>query len=92
MLSVFKLDTPIITPCLHNMSMKNPHAETPTLMLKPQHTKFGSDATAETVIGIFLDLLNVWRRWVKGIGLQQYILTRCVQNPRTGCSKTVRTR
>lgn len=28
--SVFKLDTPIITPCSHNMFVKNPHAETPT--------------------------------------------------------------
>lgn len=58
MQSVFKLDMPIITPCSHNMFMKNPHAGTPSLMLKPQHTKFGSDATAETVIGIFLNLLN----------------------------------
>lgn len=49
---------PIITPYSHNMFMKNPHAETPSLMLKPQHTKLGSHATAETVIGIFLDLLN----------------------------------
>lgn len=49
---------PIITPYSHNMFMKNPHAETPSLMLNPQHTKLGSHATAETVIGIFLDLLN----------------------------------
>ena len=91
MLSVFKLDIPIITPCSHNMFMKNPHAETPTLMLKPQHTKFGSDATAEIVIGIFLDLLNAWRCWVKSTGLQQRVLTKRVQHPRAGCSKTVRT-
>lgn len=90
--SVFKLDIPIITPCSHNMFMKNPHAETPTLMLKPQHTKFGSDATAEIVIGIFLGLLNAWWCWVQGTGLRQCVLNKRVQHPRTGCSKTVRTR
>lgn len=62
--SVFKLDILIITPCSHNMFMKNPYAETHTSKLKPQHPKFGSvrfDVTAETVIGIFLDLLSAWQ-------------------------------
>jgi len=46
------------------MFMKNPYAETRTSKLKPQHPKFGSarfDATAETVVGIFLDLLSAWQ-------------------------------
>lgn len=90
--SVFKLDIPTITPCSHNMFMKNPHAETPTLKPKPQHAKFGSDATAEIVIGIFLDLLNAWWCWVKGTAPWQCVLAKCVQHPRMGCSKTVGTR
>lgn len=50
------------------MFMKNPYAETRTSKLKPQHPKFGSarfDATAETVVGIFLDLLSAWQCWEK---------------------------
>lgn len=85
--NVFKLGIAIITPCSHNMFLKNPCAETPTLMLKPQHTKFGSDATAEIVIGAFLDLLNAWRCWVKGTRLWQCILTKRVQHPNSCLSQ-----
>lgn len=76
--NVFKLDTPIITPCSHNMLMKNPYAENLTLMQKSQHTKFGSDATAEIVSGVFLEFPNAWRCWEKGTGLWQCILTKHV--------------